>query len=93
MHTRVDLVEFSLYWIAVALALPPLDSLSDHRPTLAIALAILVFLPAPLWIARLWVLIPERVETLMFWHSTIFWAVLGIALAIAVGFAIAARLA
>ena len=88
MHTRNDLVELSMYWIAVALAVPPLDHLSEKLPTLAITLAILMLLPMPLWIARLWILLPEHVETLMFWHSMILWAVLGIAFVAFVGIAV-----
>ncbi len=87
------LVELSLYWIAVALALPLLDGLVDQFPALGITLAVLLLLPAPFWIAGLWFSIPERLELLVIWHSMLTWAVLGIVLVVALGLGIAAWLA
>ncbi len=79
------LVELSLYGIVVALALPMLDQLSGSFPHIAIALGVLLLIPAPLWLASLRFSIPDRLVTAMVWHSTIAWiAVLGVFVVLAV---------
>lgn len=79
------LVEISLYGIVVALTLPLLDRLADFSPWLAASLAVVLLLPAPVWLASCRYPLPDRIVTILVWHSMLAWiAVLSVMLGLAV---------
>ena len=75
MRTPHELVELSVFLILLGLALPMLKSLHDVYPVVAIVASIMLFLPAPAWLARLRVGIPDRLETAIVWHSVVAWVI------------------
>ncbi len=73
MRDLPGLVELGLYGIVSGLTLPLLGQLSEFSPVVAITLAILILLPAPVWLASLRFPVSDRVMSLLAWHCTVTW--------------------